>query len=59
MSFGMLKPDTLHGQRLLAQPPGVNIMLIMYNRFHNYVADVHAVKNQRERSVHFATNQDK
>lgn len=40
MTFGMLKPDTFHEKRLLAQPPGVNIMLIMYSRFHNYVADV-------------------
>jgi hypothetical protein len=40
MSAGMLKPDTFHEKRLLAQPPGVNIILIMYNRFHNYVADV-------------------
>ncbi|KAH7407996.1 heme peroxidase [Cadophora sp. MPI-SDFR-AT-0126] len=40
MSSGLLKPDTFHEKRLLAQPPGINVMLIMYNRFHNYVADV-------------------
>ncbi|KAH8587872.1 prostaglandin G/H synthase 2/cyclooxygenase 2, pgh2/cox2 [Bisporella sp. PMI_857] len=40
MSCGLLKPDTFHEKRLLAQPPGINVMLIMYSRFHNYVADV-------------------
>jgi hypothetical protein len=40
MSQGLLKPDTFHEKRLLAQPPGVNVILVMYSRFHNYVADV-------------------
>ncbi|KAK0106849.1 hypothetical protein ONS95_003571 [Cadophora gregata] len=40
MSCGLLKPDTFHEKRLLAQPPGINVMLIMYNRFHNYVAEI-------------------
>ncbi|KAF2139467.1 uncharacterized protein K452DRAFT_77778 [Aplosporella prunicola CBS 121167] len=40
MEKGFLKPDTFHERRLIGQPPGVNIMLIMYSRFHNYVADV-------------------
>ncbi|PYH67779.1 peroxidase/cytochrome P450 family protein [Aspergillus vadensis CBS 113365] len=40
MERGMLKPDTFHEKRLLGQPPGVNVILVMYNRFHNYVADV-------------------
>lgn len=40
MKRGMLWPDTFHEKRFLGQPPGVNVMLIMYNRFHNYVADV-------------------
>lgn len=34
---GLLKPDTFAEHRLLNQPPGVSIFLIMYNRFHNYV----------------------
>lgn len=38
MQDGLLKPDTFAEERLLAQPPGVCIYLIMYNRFHNYVA---------------------
>lgn len=36
---GFLKPDTFADRRLLLQPPGVCIYLIMYNRFHNYVAE--------------------
>jgi hypothetical protein len=38
MKDGLLKPDTFADHRLLNQPPGVSIFLIMYNRFHNYVA---------------------
>ncbi|KAK0716063.1 heme peroxidase [Lasiosphaeris hirsuta] len=40
MKGGMLKPDTFHEKRLLGQPAGVNVMLVMYSRFHNYVADI-------------------
>lgn len=40
MKEGKLKPDTFHEKRLLGQPPGVNVMLVMYNRFHNYVAEM-------------------
>jgi linoleate 10R-lipoxygenase len=40
MLEGKLKPDTFHEKRLLGQPAGVNAMLVLYNRFHNYVADV-------------------
>ena len=40
MQKGLLKPDTFHEKRLLGQPPGVNVLLVMYNRFHNYVADI-------------------
>ncbi|KAI0152699.1 heme peroxidase [Xylariaceae sp. FL1272] len=36
---GYLKPDTFAEHRLLNQPPAVSIFLIMYNRFHNYVAE--------------------
>ena len=37
---GLLKPDTFFEERLLAQPAGVNVMLVLYSRFHNYCADV-------------------
>jgi hypothetical protein len=40
MEKGMLKPDTFHEKRLLGQPAGVNVILVMYSRFHNYVADM-------------------
>ncbi|KAJ5758694.1 hypothetical protein N7520_005850 [Penicillium odoratum] len=40
MQRGLLKPDSFAEKRLLGQPAGVNVMLVMYNRFHNYVADV-------------------
>ena len=40
MKGGMLKPDTFHEKRLIGQPAGVNVMLVLYNRFHNYVCDV-------------------
>ncbi|KAK6525979.1 hypothetical protein TWF281_011022 [Arthrobotrys megalospora] len=39
-SKGLLKPDTFHEKRLLAQPPGVCCLLVMYNRFHNYCAEM-------------------
>lgn len=39
MKNGKLKPDTFAEHRLLNQPPGVTCYLIMYNRFHNYVAE--------------------
>lgn len=35
---GLLKPDSFAEERLVNQPVGVCIYLIMYNRFHNYVA---------------------
>jgi hypothetical protein len=36
---GLLKPDTFAEERLLLQPPAISIYIIMYNRFHNYVAE--------------------
>ena len=39
MKNGLLKPDTFAEDRLQDQPPGVCIFIIMYNRFHNYVAE--------------------
>ncbi|KAK9441774.1 heme peroxidase [Metarhizium brunneum] len=34
---GKLKPDTFADRRLIGNPPGVCILLIMFNRFHNHV----------------------
>lgn len=38
MKLGLLKPDSFAEDRLTNQPPGVCVYIIMYNRFHNYVA---------------------
>jgi len=38
MKDGMLKPDTFSEFRVLAFPPGVSVFLVLFNRFHNYVA---------------------
>ena len=46
---GLLKPDTFHEDRLLGQPPGVNVLLVLYNRFHNYVATMLKEINEDER----------
>ncbi|KAL2260217.1 hypothetical protein VTK26DRAFT_5855 [Humicola hyalothermophila] len=36
---GKLKPDCFADKRLLGMPPGVGVLLIMFNRVHNYVCD--------------------
>ncbi|KAK2798076.1 hypothetical protein FQN51_007895 [Onygenales sp. PD_10] len=46
MSKGMLKPDTFHDERLIGQPPGANVLLVLYNRFHNYVAETLLLINE-------------
>ena len=46
---GMLKPDTFAEERLLTQPPGVCVMLVMYSRFHNYIAQNLAAINDSGR----------
>ncbi|KAF4123830.1 hypothetical protein GMORB2_5546 [Geosmithia morbida] len=40
MKEGKLKPDTFHEKRLLGQPPGVNALLVLWNRYHNYVCEM-------------------
>lgn len=49
MKEGKLKPDTFHEKRLLGQPAGVNVMLVLYSRFHNYVADILLKINENDR----------
>lgn len=46
-SKGLLKPDSFAEQRLSNQPVGVCIYLVMYNRFHNYVAQQILQINER------------
>lgn len=43
---GKLKPDAYADKRLLGMPPGVSVILIMFNRFHNHVADNLAAINE-------------
>lgn len=46
---GKLKPDCFAEERLLLFPPGVGVLLIMFNRFHNYVAGQLADINEGNR----------
>ncbi|OAP58172.1 hypothetical protein AYL99_07262 [Fonsecaea erecta] len=39
MCEGKLKPDCFSDMRILGFPPGVGVLLIMFNRFHNHVAE--------------------
>lgn len=34
---GQIKPDCFSEKRLLGFPPGVGVLLIMFNRYHNYI----------------------
>ncbi|KAL0938207.1 linoleate diol synthase [Colletotrichum truncatum] len=43
---GMLKPDSFADKRLNGMPPGVCVLLIMFNRFHNHVAENLAAINE-------------
>ncbi|KAK7569898.1 heme peroxidase [Phyllosticta citricarpa] len=43
---GKLKPDCFAEKRLLTFPPGVGVLLIMFNRFHNYVVEQLALINE-------------
>lgn len=43
---GMLKPDAFADKRLNGMPPGVCVLLIMFNRFHNHVATNLAAINE-------------
>ncbi|KAJ5777550.1 Psi-producing oxygenase A [Penicillium odoratum] len=43
---GKLKPDSFSAKRILGFPPGVGVLLIMFNRFHNHVAENLALINE-------------
>jgi linoleate 10R-lipoxygenase len=53
---GKLKPDCFADKRLLGMPPGVGVMLIMFNRFHNHVAEHLAAINEDGRFTAPAAN---
>ncbi|KAL2003634.1 hypothetical protein VTN02DRAFT_3018 [Thermoascus thermophilus] len=46
---GKLKPDCFSAKRILGFPPGVGVILIMFNRFHNYVVENLALINENGR----------
>ncbi|MCJ1331818.1 hypothetical protein MMC10_008510 [Thelotrema lepadinum] len=46
---GKLKPDCFASRRVLGFPPGVAVMLIMFNRWHNYIASQLASINENGR----------
>ncbi|KAH0846113.1 hypothetical protein AYO21_10106 [Fonsecaea monophora] len=46
---GKIKPDCFAEERLLAFPPSCGVMLIMLNRFHNYVVEQLALINENGR----------
>lgn len=46
---GKLKPDCFSSKRVLGFPPGVGVLLIMFNRFHNYVVENLAKINENGR----------
>ena len=46
---GRIKADCFSSKRILGFPPGVGAMLIMFNRFHNYVVDQLASINEAGR----------
>lgn len=46
---GKIKPDCFSEARLLFFPPGVGVLLIMFNRFHNYVVENLADINEGNR----------
>ncbi|KAJ9608132.1 hypothetical protein H2200_007120 [Cladophialophora chaetospira] len=39
MRLGRLKPDCFSDVRILGFPPGVGVLLLFFNRFHNHVAE--------------------
>ncbi|TQN71563.1 Linoleate 10R-lipoxygenase [Colletotrichum shisoi] len=46
---GKLKADSFADKRLIGMPPGVCVILIMFNRFHNHVAEHLASINEGNR----------
>lgn len=46
---GKLKPDCFSSKRILGFPPGTAVLLVMFNRFHNYVVTQLASINENGR----------
>lgn len=45
---GLLWNDTFAEERLLFQPPAVNALLVLFNRNHNYIAEMLLKINERK-----------
>jgi cytochrome P450 len=56
MKDGKLKPDCFSETRLLGFPPGVGALLIMFNRYHNYVVEQLALINEDGRFTENSEN---
>jgi Animal haem peroxidase len=46
---GKIKPDTFSDKRLHGLPPGAGVLVIMFNRFHNYTVEQLALINENGR----------
>ena len=46
---GKIKPDCFSEKRILGFPPGVGVLLIMFNRFHNHVVEQLALIDENGR----------
>lgn len=46
---GKIKADCFSEKRLLGFPPGVGVLLVMFNRFHNYIVEQLALINENGR----------
>ena len=46
---GKIKPDCFMEERVMGMPPGAGVLLIMFNRFHNYVVEQLAIINENGR----------
>ncbi|KAL0943160.1 fatty acid oxygenase [Colletotrichum truncatum] len=57
MKNGLLKPDTFSSKRVLGFPPGVGVLLIMFNRHHNYTATQLATINENNRFPRPSSNE--
>ena len=56
---GKIKTDCFSSKRMLGFPPGVGAMLIMFNRFHNFVVDQLASINEAGRFTKPTDDADK
>ncbi|THX34781.1 hypothetical protein D6D12_00721 [Aureobasidium pullulans] len=56
---GKIKPDSFAETRLLSFPPGVGVIMVMFNRFHNYIVEQLALINENSRFTRLAEDATK